>query len=81
MNRALLIVALALFGCDPTYAVVGAVGVFSAAGGGAGAYFTVEYKKQQCNKKPTLFEICSCYDELKAVVPTPVSCLPQEVTP
>lgn len=72
--RMTLLFALALAGCDPTYAVIGAVGVFSAAGGGAGAYLTVEHEKRKCNQKPTLAELCACYAELSAVVPTPEAC-------
>jgi hypothetical protein len=77
-TRLFFLMLLALTGCDPTYAVIGAVGVFSAAGGGAGAYLTVERKKRECNQKPTLAELCACYAELRAVVPMPVACIPSE---
>lgn len=76
-TRLFFLMLLALTGCDPTYAVIGAVGVFSAAGGGAGAYLTVEHKKRECNQKPTLAELCACYAALSAVVPTPEACYPQ----
>ncbi len=81
MKTALLL-ALAISGCDPTYAVIAAFGVFSAAGGGAGAVLAVEHEKRKCHQKPTLAELCACYAELNAVVPTPQVCLTQEtVTP
>ncbi len=76
--RTPLFLALILTGCDPTYAVIGAVGVFSAAGGGAGAVLAVEHEKRKCNQKATLAELCACYAELNAVVPTPDAC---KVTP